>query len=136
MSFKTTVNWLFIDIWRYLVIGCFDLKIGVVQHTIVRVYSSVIRQKGESQDGCFKSRGKETFAFWKTWYAFFLETPVLRFALFAFLPTYYILNYFCKGSMNFPDYITMSTSVISRTLNFRKINKYNADMIAKQCIGG
>ena len=63
MSFKTTVNWLFIDIWCYLVIGCFDLKIGVVQHTIVRVYSSVIRQKGESQNGRFKSRGKETFAF-------------------------------------------------------------------------
>ena len=24
MPFKTTVNWLFNDIWFYLVIGCFD----------------------------------------------------------------------------------------------------------------
>ena len=26
MSFKTTVNWLFNDIWCYLIIGCFDWK--------------------------------------------------------------------------------------------------------------
>ena len=24
MPFKTTGNWLFNDVWRYLVIGCFD----------------------------------------------------------------------------------------------------------------
>ena len=38
MSFKATVNWLFNDIWCYLVVGCFDWKIGVFQQTIVRVY--------------------------------------------------------------------------------------------------
>ena len=27
MLFKTTVNWLFNDTWRYLFIGCFDWKI-------------------------------------------------------------------------------------------------------------
>ena len=31
MSSKATVNWLFNDISCYLVIGCFDLKIGVFQ---------------------------------------------------------------------------------------------------------
>ena len=29
MPFRTTVNWLFNDIWRYLIIGCFIWKIGV-----------------------------------------------------------------------------------------------------------
>ena len=38
MPFKTTANWLFNDIWCYLVIGCFDWKIGVFQHTVVRVF--------------------------------------------------------------------------------------------------
>ena len=57
MLFKTTVSWLFNDIRRYLVIGCFDLKIGVLQHAIVMVYASVIRQKGKSQNRCFKNRG-------------------------------------------------------------------------------
>ena len=38
MPLKTTVNWLFKDIWRYLVIGCFDWKIGLFQQTFVRVY--------------------------------------------------------------------------------------------------
>ena len=36
MPFKTTVNWLFNDIWCYLVIGYFDWKIGVSQQTVVR----------------------------------------------------------------------------------------------------
>ena len=31
MPFKTTVNWLFNDIWCYLLIACFDWKIGVFQ---------------------------------------------------------------------------------------------------------
>ena len=35
MSFKTTVNWLFNDIC-YLVMGCFDWKIGVFQQTVLR----------------------------------------------------------------------------------------------------
>ena len=33
MPFKTTANWLFNDIWCYLVIGCFDWKIGLFQQT-------------------------------------------------------------------------------------------------------
>ena len=36
MPFKTTVNWLFTDIWCYLVIGCFDWKIVVFQQTVLR----------------------------------------------------------------------------------------------------
>ena len=38
MPFKTTVNWLFNDIWCYLVTGCFGLKINVFQQTVVTVY--------------------------------------------------------------------------------------------------
>ena len=38
MSFKTTLNRLFNDIWRYLIIGCFDWKICVFQQTVARVY--------------------------------------------------------------------------------------------------
>ena len=36
--FKTTINWLFSDIGCYLVIGCFNWKIGVFQQTVVKVY--------------------------------------------------------------------------------------------------
>ena len=38
MPSKTTVNWLFNDIWCCLFIACFDWKIGVFQQTAVRVY--------------------------------------------------------------------------------------------------
>ena len=38
MPLKTIVNWLFNDMWCYLVIGFFDWKIGVFQQTVVRVY--------------------------------------------------------------------------------------------------
>ena len=38
MPSKTTINWLFDDIWCYLFIACFDCKIGVFQQTVVRVY--------------------------------------------------------------------------------------------------
>ena len=38
MPLKTRVNSLFIDIWRYLVITCFDWKNGVFQKPVVRVY--------------------------------------------------------------------------------------------------
>ena len=38
MPSKTTVNWLFSDIWCYLVIACFDWKIGIFQQTFARVY--------------------------------------------------------------------------------------------------
>ena len=36
MPFKRTVNWLFSDIWCYLVMGCFDWKIGFYQQTVVK----------------------------------------------------------------------------------------------------
>ena len=36
LSFKTAVNWLFNDIWRFLVIACFEWKIGVFQQIVVR----------------------------------------------------------------------------------------------------
>ena len=38
IPFKTTVNWLFNDIWCYLVVGCFDWKIVIFQQIVVRVY--------------------------------------------------------------------------------------------------
>ena len=38
MLFKTSVNCLFNDIWCYLVISCFDWKIGISQQTVVGVY--------------------------------------------------------------------------------------------------
>ena len=37
MPSKTTINWLFNDIWCYLFIACFDWKIGIFQQTVVRV---------------------------------------------------------------------------------------------------
>ena len=36
MPFKTTANWIFNDIWCYLVIGCFDWKLDVFQKTVLR----------------------------------------------------------------------------------------------------
>ena len=42
MPSKTTVNWLFNNIWCYLFIACFDCKIDVFQQTVVRVYISLI----------------------------------------------------------------------------------------------
>ena len=36
MPFKTSVNWLSNDIWCYLVIVCFDWKIGVFQKIVLR----------------------------------------------------------------------------------------------------
>ena len=36
MPFNTTVNWLFNDIWLYLVISCFDWKIRIFQQTALR----------------------------------------------------------------------------------------------------
>ena len=38
MPSKTTVNWLFNDIWCYLFIACSDQKISVLGETAVRVY--------------------------------------------------------------------------------------------------
>ena len=38
MPFKTTVKWLFIDMWGYLVIACFDWKIAVFRQTVVYIY--------------------------------------------------------------------------------------------------
>ena len=37
-AFKTTINWLFNDIWYYLFIACFDQEIGPFQQTVVRAY--------------------------------------------------------------------------------------------------
>ena len=76
-------------------------------------FSSVIRQKGESENGCFKktkhakfpekqtfltswyvvcvSGGKKCLFFWKFGVLCFLETPVLRFVL---LPYYRLFNLF------------------------------------------
>ena len=36
MPLKTTISWLFNDIWCYLVIGCFDWNTGVFQQIVVR----------------------------------------------------------------------------------------------------
>ena len=36
MSIKATVNYLFIDIWCYLAIGCFDWNIGVFQQIVIK----------------------------------------------------------------------------------------------------
>ena len=48
MLFKTTVNWLLNDIWCYLIIACFDWKIGVFQETVVRVcYNLNADRKGD-----------------------------------------------------------------------------------------
>ena len=38
MPSKTTINWLFHDIWCYLFIACFDWKVCVFQQTLARVY--------------------------------------------------------------------------------------------------
>ena len=64
--------------------------------------SSVIRQKGRSQNGCFKktkhvkfsekrtfltrwyAHVREMFVFRKIWHVCFLDTPVLRFTLLAY----------------------------------------------------
>ena len=37
-AIQTTVNLLFNDMWCYLVIALFNLKIGAFQQTVVRVY--------------------------------------------------------------------------------------------------
>ena len=36
MPFKTALNWLFNDMWCYLVIDSFDWRIGIFQQTVVR----------------------------------------------------------------------------------------------------
>ena len=38
MPSKTTINWLFNEIWCYLIIACFEWKIDVFQQTVVRGY--------------------------------------------------------------------------------------------------
>ena len=38
MLSKTTINWLFNDIWYYLSIACFDWETGLFQQTVVKVY--------------------------------------------------------------------------------------------------
>ena len=46
MPSKTTVNWLFNDIWHYLVIACFDREITIFQETVVRVFY-ILKNVGE-----------------------------------------------------------------------------------------
>ena len=36
LPLKTTLNWLFNDIWCYLVIVSFELEIGIFKQTVVR----------------------------------------------------------------------------------------------------
>ena len=50
MLFKTTVNWLFNDMWCYLIIVLFDWKIAVFQQTVVRVYCVSLTIKAVNHD--------------------------------------------------------------------------------------
>ena len=45
MPSKTTITWLFNDIWCYLYIVCFDWKIGVFQQTVAMLYYVFKRKK-------------------------------------------------------------------------------------------
>ena len=76
--------------------------------------SSVIRQKGESQNGCFKKTKYVKFSEKRT----FLETPVLR---FAFLP-YCRLSSGLRSNVStiFPDLSLRFTIFTLRTLKFKK----------------
>ena len=84
-----------------------------ILHSWRVIISSVIRQKGESQKGCFKKtkrakfsekrtfltpwyalrsvsiRGSEIFVFWKTWRALFFWNTHFEIRPFALLPTIY-----------------------------------------------
>ena len=55
LSFKTAVNWLFNDIWRFLVIACIEWKIGVFQQIVVRVYYilNLVTKKFKFVSKCF-----------------------------------------------------------------------------------
>ena len=44
MLSKTTINWLFNDIWCYLSIACFHWETGLFQQTVVKVYY-VLKEK-------------------------------------------------------------------------------------------
>ena len=62
MPFKTTVNWLFNDIYCYLVISCCDRKIGVFQQTVVRVYC-ILKGRNYSQKKCGRRLFKKYMCF-------------------------------------------------------------------------
>ena len=47
MPFKTTVHWLFNDIWRYIAIGCLDWKIGVFQQTIYNILNPDLNKQAQ-----------------------------------------------------------------------------------------
>ena len=78
--------------WLVILAGCKDIGIKLELEARESKNSSVIRQKGESQNGCFKKTKHAKFSekcsfFGKFGVLCFLETPVLRFALSALLPT-------------------------------------------------
>ena len=51
---KTTINWLFNDIWWYLSIACFNWKIGVFQQTVAKVYH-ILKKSKPSLDSFFET---------------------------------------------------------------------------------
>ena len=84
---------------------CIQLRLDAAMSILAGLKSSVIRQKGESQNGCFKKAKHVKFSkkrtFLTPWYAHlrvrnvcfsawkygvlcFLETPVLRYALLSY----------------------------------------------------
>ena len=86
------------------------------------MYSSVIRQKDESQNGCFKKTNHAKFfrktkcsLFGKVVVRCFLETPVLRFTL---LPYYRLIKQFPSFSewivkVVFPAPLPPTTSILN-----------------------
>ena len=59
MPFKTTVNWLFHDMWCYLVIAFFVWKIGVFQQTAVKV-SCILNSLQKWSSSLFKIGALDT----------------------------------------------------------------------------
>ena len=48
MPSKTKINWLYNDTWCYLLIACFDCKIGFFQQTVVTV-SHILNSQNKKQ---------------------------------------------------------------------------------------
>ena len=90
-----------------------DMK-NILSQNVCSELSLVIRQRGESQNGCFKktkhvkfsekrtflcvSGGKKCSFFAKFGVLCFLETPVLRFALLPYYRRYHIRTTLCISS--------------------------------------
>ena len=60
MPSKTTINWLFNDIWSYLFIACFDWKIGVFQQKFV-FYEKHKFTQGSLEFILYNGTSKETY---------------------------------------------------------------------------